>query len=300
MENSNNQSTNMLRTILLTCGVLSLFASPMMAGGGWTQRTGKGYIKISEWWLVADQHFTTGGGIDPNVTTGIFTTSVYGEYGITDRLTAVAYVPFFTRNYMNNLVSATTGEVIVPGEALSAFGDVDLTLKYGIIQKPGLAVSVSLTAGLPTGNPVAGAQQNLQTGDGEFNQIIQVDAGFPYKIGKLSLYGNVYTGFNNRTNGFSEEIRYGLETGTSLLDGKFWLIGRLFGVESLKNGDASSQINSTSIFANNSEYTSYSIEAAAYLTKTLGVSANFTSAFRGEIIFASPSYSVGVFLDLSR
>lgn len=82
--------------------------------------------------------------------------------------------------------------------------------------------------------------------------------------------------------------------------GRLWLIGRLFGIESFKNGDTSDQQNTTSIFANNSEYTSYSIEAAAYLTKTLGISVNFTSAFRGEIIFASPSYSVGVFLDLSR
>lgn len=299
MENSMNKLRQSVRTIAVM-GLTLIIPGSVMAGGGWTQRTGKGYIKISEWWIVADQHFTDNGGLDPNVTTGIFTTSLYAEWGLTDRLTTVAYVPFFARTYMNNLTSATTGEVIVPGEAPNSFGDTDISLKYGLVQRPGLAVAATVTFGIPSGVPAGGSQGNLQTGDGEFNQLIQVDVGFPYKIGNLSLYGNVYAGINNRTKGFSEEFRYGLETGASFFNGRFWLVGRLFGIESFKNGTASPQDNASSLFANNSEFTSYSVEANAYLTKTVGISANVTSAFRGEIIFARPSYSVGVFLDLSR
>ena len=66
------------------------------AGGGWPQPKGSGFIKYSNYWLIADQHYTGSGLIDPNRTNGIFSTSIYAEYGITDRLTGVVYFPFLT------------------------------------------------------------------------------------------------------------------------------------------------------------------------------------------------------------
>ena len=56
---------------------------------------------------------------------------------------------------------------------------------------------------MPIGNDSGGSQGNLQTGDGEFNQLIQLDAGTGFPIGGTNGYANVYVGFNNRTNGFS-------------------------------------------------------------------------------------------------
>jgi len=74
-----------------------LFSISLQAGGGWTQPKDKGYIKISEWWIIANQHFTDQGRIDPNLTNGLFNTNIYAEYGLTDRLTAIVYFPFFSR-----------------------------------------------------------------------------------------------------------------------------------------------------------------------------------------------------------
>lgn len=283
--------------ITFIIAVLALSTSSF-AGGGWTAAKGTGYYKLSQWWIISDQHFTDAGLIDPNVTSGIFNTSVYAEYGITDRFTAIAYVPFFSRATMNNQLSATTGDVITQGDAINSFGDTDLGLKYGILKNKRVALAATLTLGLPIGNSSGGRDGNLQTGDGEFNQIIQLDAGIPFALGKIPSYANFYSGFNNRSNGFSDEFRYGAELGLGLMSKKLWLIGRLYGTESLRNGSLGTDINSTSIFANNSEFTSYSLEGAYYLTSKLGVSASFASAFRGQIIFASPSYSLGVFLDI--
>lgn len=269
------------------------------AGGGWTQPRGGIYLKLSEWWIISNQHYTDAGLIDPNTTSGIFNTSLYGEYGITNRLTAIAYVPFFSRAYMNNVVSGTTGEILIPGEAINSFGDTNLAIKYALNSKGIIKTAATLTLGLPLGNSAGGSQKNLQTGDGEFNQLLQFDASSAFQVKKISIYGTATVGFNNRTKGFSDEFRYGLEVGAGYKN-KIWLIGRITGVESLQNGTLSSEINSTSIFANNSEFTSYSVEAAVYLTKQFGVSASYASAFRGQIIFANPSYSVGVFLDLTK
>jgi len=109
------------------------------------------------------------------------------------------------------------------------------------------------------------------------------------------MYANVSTGFNNRSNGFSDEFRFGAEIGAQLFNEKLWVIGRLTGVESLKNGETAGTANTTSIFANNTEYVTVGGELAYNVGSDWGVSVGYAAAVRGEIIFAAPSYSVGVF-----
>ncbi len=289
-----------MKNIFVSAIIILISIGSMKAGGPWPQKKGKGYFKLSEWWVVFDQHYTDIGLRDPNITTGVFNTSIYAEYGITDRLTTIVNAPFLSRNYMNNLVSATTNEVILPGEAINTLGDIDLGLKYGLTAGGKIPLALTLMVGLPTGKTAGGSQRNLQTGDGEFNQLIQLDAGGGFSVKKTSLYTSAYVGFNNRTKGYSEELRFGLEGGAGLFDNKLWLTGKLNIVESLKNGDTVETITSTSLFANNSEFTTLTLEASYYVSKKVGFSASFASPLRGEIIAAAPSYSVGVFFDMSK
>ena len=290
-----------MKNISIVVLIIFIFSTFSFAGGPWPQKKGKGYFKLSEWWIVFDQHYTDQGLIDPNVTTGIFNTSLYAEYGFTNRLTGVLNGALVSRNYMNNLRSATTEELIVAGEAINRLGDIDVSLKYGLTKPDSkIPIALTLTLGLPTGTPVAGTLNNLQTGDGEFNQILQLDAGKGFNIGKSSAYVSGYAGVNNRTKQFSEEFRYGGEFGLGLANNKLWLAAKLQAIESFKNGATAESITSTSIFANNSEFSSLGLEANYYVTKNLGLSVGAAGAFRGEIIAAAPSYSVGVFVDLSK
>lgn len=275
-----------------------IFSTSLLAGGGWPQPKGHGYFKVFQWWVVADKHFTDTGRIDPNVTNGIFNTGVYGEYGFTDRITGIAYVPFFSRAYFNNTVSGTTGEIIDPGESINSFGDTQLGIKYGLTQNKPIALSATLTFGIPLGNNAGGSTGRLQTGDGEFNQLLQLDAGTGFKVGNVNAYANVYAGVNNRSNGFSDEFHFGLETGATIFNSKLTLIARLYGIESFQNGKLGDQVNSTSIFANNSEHLSFSPEIVYALNDRWGVSANFATALSGKIIFANPAYSFGVYFKL--
>lgn len=288
-----------MKKIFLIAIATVFIVSSSFAGGPWPQQKGNGYFKLTEWWTVFDQHYTDAGLLDPNSTTGIFNTSIYAEYGFTDNITGIAYFPFLSRNYINNLVSGTTGEVLIPGEAINTIGDSDIGIKYGFPTKVPLAATLIL--GLPLGTPVAGEQNNLQTGDGEFNQMLQLDAGFGFNISdNTSFYSSAMIGFNNRTNGFSDEFRYSWEGGFGFMDKKLWLIGRLLGSESFKNGTASGEITSTSIFSNNFEHTSVGVEAAYYVSKQVGISASVTNPLRGEIVAAAPAFSVGVFWDTSK
>ncbi len=282
-------------TILL---MIICLCSECLAGNGWPQPQGKGYFKLYEWWIVANRHYTDAGLIDPNITNALYNTSVYAEYGFSHKLTGILYFPLFSRNVQNNQISATTGEVIKSGEALNAIGDADIGIRYGLTKSSSRwALSIALIMGLPLGESSDGRNSSLQTGDGEFNQMVQFSVGTSFGSANQHWYVKLHTGLNNRTNNFSDEFRHEFELGTGLTD-KLWLLSRLQGIHSLKNGKTSAEINSTSIFANNAEILNIGFEANYYLSNHLGISAGFTTPLYGKIIFAAPAYSVGVFYDM--
>ncbi len=266
--------------------------------GQWVREQGKGYYKLSAWSLVSDQHYTDTGEIDPNATRGYFNVNFYGEYGITDAWEVVAYIPFFSRTYQNEQISGTTSEVLRAGESLNSLGDVDISLRHGLFRQGPVVLASTLKFGIPTGNDSAGSDGSFQTGDGEFNQTVQLDVGIPFRIFSYTGYSRAYLGFNNRNKGFSDELLVGGEAGLNFLKRRLWLVGRMNVVESLQNGSHSVQSNQGSIFANNIEYISLGAEVAWYLTERWGISLAYGGAVRGRIIYANPTYSAGVFLDI--
>ncbi|MEM9885631.1 MAG: hypothetical protein AAF849_07045 [Bacteroidota bacterium] len=275
-----------------------LFSVTAFAGGPWPKKKGTGFYKLAQIWIIADQHFTDMGGLDPNTTFATYSTNFYGEYGITDRLTGVVYAPFFVRSLFYNTISETTGDLLKAGEALNDFGDLDIGLQYGLVTDKAVVASVGLTLGFPTGNPGGGSEGNLQTGDGEFNQLLRLDVGTSRRLGDVDTWYSAYAGFNNRTNDFSDEIRYGVEAGGQFLDRKLLGLVRVFGISSLKNGTPSAFSNSTSLFANNAEFLAISPEIGYNISENVGISANVAFAVWGRIILAAPTYSVGVYMNL--
>jgi len=251
---------------------ISLIATNAFAGGGWTKQKGKTYVKVSGWWIES-KNFFNGEGFDSpsDVDRGLFNVNIYAEYGILDKLTAIGYVPFFSRAYENReldqdgLVSPSR-----PGGAINSFGDSEIGLKYQLYR------------------------------DGEFNQILRVDAGFSLlNTSAFSLYGNSYVGFNNRTDGFSDEFRFGAEIGAGLFDNSLWLVQKLDLIESFENGDEIGEGSSGgSIFANNTEVVNLTSEIAYKFTKKLGLSGTVAIPVSGTNVFSDPAYSVGIYLDV--
>ncbi len=275
--------------------LLQVFTIGAFAEDGWPKPKNGGYFKLGQWWLIGTEHFTDQGLIDPNVTNGIYFTNVYGEYGVTDRLTAVVYFPFFARTLFNNTVSGTTGEILEAGEAVNSIGDIDLGIRYGLVQKGSFALSAGLTLGIPSGRTGGGSDGALQTGDGEFNQLVTLEAGQGLSFGKVNGFTKAHIGFNNRTQGFSDEFRFGIEAGATIFNEKVTLIARLFGIESFQNGVLPSQSTGTSIFANNTEHLTFGPEVAYHFNKNFGLSAGLAKPLSGRLIYSNTAYNVGVF-----
>ncbi len=266
------------------------------SGGGWPQPKNAWYLKIYEWWILSNQHFTSSGGVDPNATRGTYFTNVYAEYGISDRFTGMVHLPFFARVTLHEQVSGTTGDVISEGDALNAIGDIDIAVKYALIRNKPIVVGVTLLLGLPTGISDGGKDGSLQTGDGEFNQLLRVDVSGSFKLGSKYPYVSGYGGYNNRTGGYSDEYVLGIETGVQL--GKWIPIIRSDMVFSSRNGDPNFNSDGTSLFSNNREYISIAPELNYKVNDTFGISAGAGFAVYGKLIFANPTYSLGVFLTL--
>lgn len=274
---------------------LFLFSISVFAGGGWPQKKKKGYFKLSEFFIISDKYFTPSGDVIDIATSSIYITSIYSEYGITDRLTGIAYVPFLSRAILNEQVSGSTGNLIAPGDAVTSLGDFDLSLKYGLIVDKPIVVSATLTFGIPLGIDTGGDTGVLQTGDGEFNVMLTLEASRSFNQGKG--YVNTLVAFNNRSNNFSDEFRIGAEVGHWLGGKRFLAALKVLSVNSLYNG-SDFETPSNGIFSNNIEFLGVTPELNYFFNDKFGASAAVGFAPYGKRVLASPSYSVGLFMNL--
>ncbi len=285
---------NTTNRLFLALALLAI-ALPSFATG-WPQPKSHGFFKLDFSLIRARQFYSMDGHIyDLNgarTQLGNHTLSFYGEYGLSKRLTAIAYVPFLVRNTVNEGVGALTGEILQPGLENTAFGDVDLGLRYGFFQKGPWVLSATFMLGLPTGD-----YKNadlLYTGDGELNQLLQVEWGY----GAARWYATGFIGVNNRTKGFSEEFRYHAEAGYWLVKSKLLAAVKLAGVESWNNGNPEGSGNG--LFSNNVEYVSPQFSLTYEHRQRWGVSAQIAGAFAGRNALASPAISLGVYCKIGK
>ena len=271
------------------------FATPLLAGGGWTQPKGKGFLKISQGAIIADRYFTPAGDLVDITTTALYTSAVYLEYGLTDRLSTVAYVPFFVRSTLNKVEVVDSNGALLdeePGDELNAIGDVDLSIKYGLITEGPLVLSASLTLGLPLGEQAGGQTELLQSGDGEFNQLVTLELSRGLASG---FYWTLLAGFNNRTNNFSDEFRYGGEIGW--VNEKWIPIIKVYGIASLMNGD-DAFVPNNGVFGNNIEFLSVTPELNYQMNDKMGISVSAGFAAFGKRVLGNPNFIAGIYFRL--
>ncbi len=272
--------------------IVLLIPLSSLAGGGWTQDKGGGFYKLGQNVIIGTQYFTPAGTVEPITTISLYTTSLYAEYGITNRITGIIYFPFFVRSTLNE-ERLSSGQLVSPGDAFNSIGDTDVSIKYGLTKGKQIALSISLTLGLPLGSPDGGETGILQTGDGEFNQMISIDAGTGFGYG---FYSNATIGYNNRTRNFSNEFRYGLEAGWS--NGKLTGLVRFIGIKPLGDGENTPVNVNNGVFGNRIEYLSFTPELLYLFTDKIGFSLSTGMAFYGKRILANPNYGAGIFMKL--
>ena len=108
---------------------------------------------------------------------------------------------------------------------------------------------------------------------------------------------NTLVAFNNRSNNFSDEFRFGAEVGHWLGGKRFLAALKVLSVNSLYNG-SDFETPSNGIFSNNIEFLGVTPELNYFFNDKFGASAAVGFAPYGKRVLASPSYSVGLFMNL--
>jgi len=269
--------------VLLALGLLA--AAPARAGGGWTRKQKKGYVKAGLTTVSTDRYHPLTGG---TITTARFRQqvySVYGEYGLTDRLEATLNFPVFRRASFPDL-SAGQG-----------VGDPEIGLRYGVLTgRWPLAVGVAEEA--PLGNPnvfgVSAADPSvylrLPTGDGEWN--VWTRAALSHSLGPLPAFFTLSAGYNKRTGGFTDQYSYGAQLGYKLLD-KLWLTATERTLDNVRAPDLAKF--GTIGLGEGVAYSTAGPGASYNFTKSLSATADWAAGF-GKLrnVYSGNQYTVGV------
>lgn len=278
-----------------------VFTFSVFAGGGWPKKKGEGYFKLGQGMILGNNYYQPNGEVigveDGFVPTNYYETYLYGEYGLTNRFTAIGYMPLLARVTKNEVVNANTGAVESEGGSLTSLGDFLFGLKYGIIPNKRVVWSVQLNFKLPTGVPDGGdgdLEGLLQTGDGAFSQMLQTDVSTTFG----SFYVSGMLGIRHRGKDYSDDWHTGLEVGWNK-DNRFYAILKMRSVISYYNGTALNTGDGT-LFANNLEYIAYGPEFHYFFKNNWGVNANISFATRGRNILANPYMGLGISYDLKK
>ncbi|MEM8486329.1 MAG: transporter [Bacteroidota bacterium] len=283
--------TRAISLFLILAAFISL--APSAEAGPWPKKRKTAFYKLGFGFLQANRFYEPDGRIISIPTLSDYTVSFYGEYGITDRITAIAYIPFVQRLTLNRQLGTETGFVFFEGAEQTSLADFDIGARFGLFQKGNTVVSAGLMLGIPTGNTTQ--PNGLFTGDGEFNQHISLGIGHSFY--PAPAYVSAEVGFNNRSSGFSDEFRFAAEAGYTVAS-KLTFSLKLRGVEPLRNGDDAVTGGTGGLYANNQRYLAYGGELSYKFTQKLGLSFSVEGATRGQNILSAPAYQTGLFLDM--
>jgi len=263
---------------LAALSLCALNAVDAARAGAWTAERGEGYWKFDERVTVVDFYHDGSGAHVAAPGLGDYTTSFYGEYGATERVTPFAYTPFVEKLTLD-----------LPGAGLTKPADIDLGVRIGLLKKGRGVLSLQFALGVPTGSaePVDG----LVTGDGEWNLVTLLQAGRSFASAPVYISGEL--GFNERTRGFSDEARFGFEVGWTFHP-RWSLTGRVRGVFSLDNGDGVAGTQTLGLYANDVEYILYGPELGVALTKDLWLAARYDTAKRVRNSIGGPTYALSL------
>lgn len=257
-------------------------------GQGSIQKRGTGWVQIEQYFTRSDSYFNSVSERISIRTNALYMTSLSSEYGITNRITAIIIFPFFARSTVNELEYNQTGNT-ESGTSLNSLGDTDVGLRFSIRQKFPVQVNGFITFGLPFGKKGSvGTETDVQTGDGELNQISGIELRHYFLSLKLTASG--YVAFNNRAKNFSNEVRYGFGIGYKA--DRLFVAARLSVIESLFNDTAPVSLNS--IFSNHRELVSPGVEVDYRITNKISLLATGTFVVSGRNTLAAPAWTFGI------
>lgn len=293
-------------TLTLLALTLALFAS---AGGPWPLKKNSGYAQLGFSYLGYNKFFNQDGKVtDLRRPVTDLTTQLHIDFGITDRLTMTANLPFKYVSSADRISSADTSyfKDTVQAGGLFSLSNVMLGLKYNIINK-----KILFSAGLNVEANVAkyDSLSTLRTGPDTWVFHPYVSVGTTFAQEKLYLL--LDAGYRIRLNKYSHEADFNFELGYSW-NQKTYFIATVAGRFSVQNGSYDNNVTAvtdatdptskslhpygrnlhTSLYPNDQQYIGGGLKFIQKINKVHINAAVYFGA--GQLVAAAPSYNLGV------
>ena len=243
--NTRSNSPRPLRHWIPLATLLLAIAPSQLHAGAWTQASGGMYFKIAGLSFSSQDYLDAAGerrervekpAIDELSDRNI---SAYLEYGLWERLTLVATLPYkrlvYTEKREFRRSDTNTTETLTQDEVRSGLADLELRLRWRLLRNPAV-VSLALGGKFPLGydidqdsigslsagglglgpSPVddgAGADNKVPLGTGERDIDMRLLVG--KSLYPLPGYLTSTVGYRQRGGAFSDEFFYGFEAGVT-------------------------------------------------------------------------------------
>jgi len=275
---------NKLFIIIVNLLLISILPVNEIFAGAWTQKKGTGYYKADFRYLGGNKIYDSNGDKLAIPDFKDITVGVFGSYGITDNLTLMLNAAAFKSVKLDTNTSTLGFD-----NEVSGFGDILVGGKYKLAKFGQSFISGKLLINLPTGE--SSPDGGLWTGSGDYHQTIGLEYG--YSFWPTPAYISAGVTYTNRTQGFSDEFRYGIEAGYTFIK-DLSLILRFHGQVSMKNGDPNVK-GGFGVYSNDQQYIAYNAELAYKLSDNFGVKGYYESGGAGKNIISAPVINVGLF-----
>lgn len=260
-----------------------LFDCNTLQAGGWTREKGKGYAQLGGNYIGYTSLFLNGSGtLELPYTLTDFTLQGYAEYGVTNKLTVIGWLPY---KIMQNPLRTDTTIATLPqsSSTLNAVGNIGLAARYNLARSGIFVVAAQVKADLPTAKYQS--ESGLRSGYDGLGVAPSLQAG----ASGNRWYASAELGANLRTNSYSTQIFGSLEGGYKVAK-PLYLGAVVELLNSLENGDyADGNSVNTGFYLNNQEFVSFGLKASANIVKGFGVNVWAFGAFSGSLVAKAPS-----------
>lgn len=269
----------------ITTLIALFFLSFNLFASGWPVKKGSGYFQLSTQYMGSDKYYNSDGDKVDIPKFSDFTISLFGSYGVSDKISVYASIPFFR--------SLKTENSITGGEATNkGLSDFTVGMKYYLGKYAGTYFSAKVSVGIPVGD---NEDENfLFTGDGEWNQYFAIAAGRSLGNG---FYVGADAGFSNRNEGYSDDFLYNAELGYKVVK-DLLIILKINGKQPLENGSNIQIGGVAGLAANNQKYLAYGPELLYSINDKMGLNAALQTGTNTANVISALVFKGGVYYKL--
>ena len=272
---------------------LFLSCSPLLiAQSAWTEEKDDFYLQVNYTSIgkysniYGDPDYKTSREISDN------TLQVYGAYGLTEDITIIGAVPIKILKAGEIIENPTSTPLRIQEGNYSTIGNIVVGINKNWTKEKWV-ISTQLNVELPTGNYKN--SYGLRSGYDAWSFIPTVQIGRSFH----EFYFQANTGFDFKTNDYSESWRIGGEVGKQFFN-QLWLVGFAEFRVSFKNGDYLAPVENlqTALYINDQEFGALGVKLIEEIGPLFGITAAYGGAIFGNNVPKREAFSIGVFLNL--